>query len=354
MSVTDFASNPVSLNLFLFLIAAVLVWFAGQRMTNYVDVLADRTRMGKAFAGALLLGGATSLPELATTITASLSGAAEMAGTNLLGGIVMQIAILAVMDAIFLRGRALTFFSPQSALLMEGVLLMLIISLVIAAMASGELFSIAGVGFWPLLLGLTCGVGLWVLYRYDGDSRWVAAGAVGQPPASAQDLMRAMQERFQPVSTRALGWRFGLAAVFVLLGGVLVATTGEVLAGQLGISQGFVGASLVAIATSLPEISTTYSAVRMGAYSLAASNILGTNILEVGLFLPAEVTYRGGPIINEMPKSAIFLAAMGLTATAVYLWGILERRNQTLFGMGIDSVIVLAIYLGGMTLFFFL
>ncbi|GAA4467964.1 hypothetical protein [Novipirellula rosea] len=111
--------NELSLptNLLIFAFGAVLVWIAGTKLSNYVDLFADRTGLGKAFAGALLLGGATSLPELATTLTASYSGSAELAGTNLLGGVMMQIAVLALIDAFVLRGRPLTLFSPNSSLL---------------------------------------------------------------------------------------------------------------------------------------------------------------------------------------------------------------------------------------------
>ena len=104
----DLNSNPLAANFAVFAVAATFVWLAGTKLSKYVDLFADRTGLGKAFAGALLLGGATSLPELATTLTASYSGAAELAGNNLLGGVVMQIAVLALIDVFVLRGRPLT------------------------------------------------------------------------------------------------------------------------------------------------------------------------------------------------------------------------------------------------------
>ncbi|WP_231602756.1 hypothetical protein [Neorhodopirellula pilleata] len=159
---TDFSTNSLPINFGVFSVGAVLVWLAGTKLSKYVDLIADRTGLGKAFAGALLLGGATSLPELATTLTAAWSNAAEMAGANLLGGVVMQIAVLAVIDAVVLRGRPLTFFSPQSSLLIAGVLLIALVALASAAVTSGELVSYGGIGFWPVLL-FTAYVGsLWV------------------------------------------------------------------------------------------------------------------------------------------------------------------------------------------------
>jgi len=349
-----FVENPLWLNVLIFAVSACGVWLCGTKLSAYVDLIADRTGIGKAFAGALLLGGATSLPELATTITASLSGAAELAGNNLLGGVVMQVAVLSLVDGLFLRRRALTFFSPRSALLMQGVFLTFLVAMAAAAVSSGELLVYRGVGVWPLLLAITYAFGLWVLYRYEGDPRWEPAGQVGEPPESARDLKDAHHAKFQNTSTMNVSLRFTVAAAGVLVSGFVVARSGEVLADQSGLGQSFVGATLVALATSLPEVSTTVSAVRFGAYSMAAANILGTNSLEIALFLPADLAYRDGSIIDAMNPSSVFLAALGIMVTAAYLWGILERRDRTVFGFGQDSLVVVLLYATGMSLFYFL
>ncbi|QDV70085.1 putative calcium/sodium:proton antiporter [Rosistilla carotiformis] len=347
----DFANNSVGVNSAIFIAGALLVWGAGTKLSKYVDLFADRTGLGKAFAGVLLLGGATSLPELATTLTASHSGAAELAGTNLLGGVVMQIAVLAVIDALVVRGRPLTLFSPQSSLLMAGIMLIGLIALASAAVVSGELFAVVGVGFWPVLLFVAYLFSMWVIYRYEGDPRWEPRGEIAQPPESAHDLKDAHHEAFRNVSMSRLVASFFAASVVVLVGGFFVASTGEALAEQTGMGQSIVGATLVALATSLPEVSTTYSAVRFGAYSMAAGNILGTNSLEIALFLPAELVYREGPVFDALQPSAAFLGAIGIIATSLYLWGILERRDRTILGMGIDSFAVLVVYLGGMAIY---
>lgn len=350
----DFTNNSLSLNSLIFAISACGVWFCGTKLSAYVDLIADRTGVGKAFAGALLLGGATSLPELATTITACLSGAAQLAGNNLLGGLAMQVVVLAAVDAFLVRGKPLTFFSPKAALLMQGVLLVFITALAIAAVSSGELVAYANVGFWPVLLAATYVFGLWVLYRYEGNPRWEPAGQIAEPPESARDLKDAHQAKFQGISTPNISLRFVVAATGVLVSGFVVAKSGETLAEQTGLGQSFVGATLVALATSLPEVSTTWSAVRFGAYSMAAANILGTNCLAVALFLPADIAFRGGSIIDAMQPSASFLGALGIMVTTVYLWGILERRDRTFLGMGQDSLVVLALYFAGLGLFYFL
>ena len=344
MMALDFAQYPLLINAVIFVIAAGLVWYAGTKLSGYVDLIADRTGIGKAFAGALLLGGATSLPELATTLTASFSGAAQLAGTNLIGGVVMQIAVLAFIDAIALRGKPLTLFSPRSSILMTGVMLIALTALATAAISTGEIVSVAGIGLWPVILFGAYLLSLRVIYRYEGNSRWEPTGDIAQPPESARDLKDVQHKYYAETSTRMLTGFFAAASALVLVGGFFVARTGEAIAAQSGLGQNLVGATLVALATSLPEVSTTYSAVRFGAYSMAAANILGTNSLEIALFLPAELAYRDGAIMDQLDPAAAFLAAIGIVVTSLYLWGILERRDRTFLGMGIDSAAVLIVY----------
>lgn len=334
-----------------FAVAAAGVWVSGARLSAQVDLLAERWHLGQAFAGALLLGGATSLPELATTLTAAASGAAELAGGNLLGGVVAQVAVLALVDAVLVRRRALTFFAPTAAVLVQGVFLVVMAATAAAAITSGELLSVAGVGVWPILLAGIYVFGLWVVRDAESDPRWRPTGDPADRDEQAKRLRETIRARYGDMSTSAVGVRFAMAALGVLASGFLVARTGETLAETTGLGETFVGATAVSIATSLPEISTTSSAVRIGAYSMATANILGTNALEIALFLPADVAHRDGSIIDALQPSSAFLAALGVVVTAIYLWGVLERRDRTVLGMGWDSLAVLVATFAGMAVF---
>jgi cation:H+ antiporter len=77
---------------------------------------------------------------------------------------------------------------------------------------------------------------------------------------------------------------------------------------------------------------------------MAVSNILGTNCLEVALFFLADAVYRDGPILREADTSALFAAAIGMVVTAIFLLGLLERRDRTILGMGMGSAGVLLAY----------
>ena len=347
-------STGTAATLTIFGAAVLAVWISGTALSRHADAIASRTGLGHAFTGVLLLGAATSLPELATTISASLQGHPSLAGTNLLGSIAMQIAVLAVIDGLVLRGRALTHFSATPAFLMQAVLLTLLLALTAAAIAAGEFWSFGPVGVGSVLLATADGMALVVMYNYEGSGRGQPAEPAASIPATAEAGPGdpAAGDANPAGTLGGLVLRFSLAAAGVLVSGWVVATSGARLTEVTGLDETLVGASLVALATSLPEVSTTYQAVRMGSYAMAVGNIFGTNALDLALFLPADLAYADGTVIDALDGRAVFLTALGIVLTCLYLWGVLERRDRTLLGFGVDSAAVIVVYAAGLLLLY--
>lgn len=344
-------STGTAATLAIFAIAALAVWISGTALSRYADAIAIQTGLGKAFTGVLLLGAATSLPELATTISASSQGYPSLAGTNLLGSIAFQIVVLAFVDGLMLRNRALTHFSATPTFLMQAVLLTLLLALTAAAISAGELWSIGPVGLWSLILAVAYVLTLLVIYHYEGTGRWQAVASSNSKDEEARVAGRD-EKNEESSSLAGLVGKFSIAATAVLISGWTVATSGARLTEVTGLDQTLVGASLVAIATSLPEVSTTVAAVRMGSYAMAVGNIFGTNTLNLALFLPADLAYTEGTVIGALDGRAIFLTALGIVLTSIYLWGLLERRDRTIVGFGVDSAAVILAYAVGMLLLY--
>ena len=338
-----FDTFSLSVNAAVFTVAALFVWLAGTRLANYADAISGRTRLTKAFLGLILLGVATSLPEIATTITAARMGNAELVSGNLFGGVALQIAILAFVDLVAVKG-ALTFFTPQPVLLFQGVMLLLLLSIALAGAAAGEPFAFFGIGATSLLL--LGGYAFTVTLSQPGKylPRW---RATHEPPVPEQASERSNDE-FDGSSNVRLYAYTGVAALIILAAGWVLARTGDSLARQTGLGSTFVGLALVAGSTSLPELSTSLSAVRRGNHQMAVSNILGTNCLELALFFLADAVYRGGPILAALDRSALVAATVGMVVTCIFLLGLLERRDRTVLGMGIDSLLVLIVYSAGL------
>jgi cation:H+ antiporter len=84
------------------------------------------------------------------------------------------------------------------------------------------------------------------------------------------------------------------------------------------------------------------------------TDAFGTNLFSVMLLFVADLAYAGGPILNEVGRFSLFATLLGILLTTVYLAGFVERRHKSILGMGIDSVVVLLAYAGGLIILFFL
>ncbi len=338
---------PLWGNLAVFLVAATAVWMAGTRLAAVVDEVGERTTLGHAFLGMVLLGVATSLPEIATTVSGALIGNPQLVTGNLFGGVSMQIAVLAIVDAAAVKG-ALTSVVPRPILLFQGVMLLLLLAVALTGAAIGDPLSIFGVGLTPILLGI--GYLLTVRGTAGGRfrPRWRPTGGGDSGTAGDDDRKGDAPRRYAHVSSTSLAGRGTVMALVILGAGWALAIVGDALSVQTGLGASFVGVALVAVSTSLPELSTTLGAARQGNFQMAVSNILGTNCLEVALFLLADVFYDGGPILAAVDASALFAAGMALTVTCLLLLGLLERRDRVVLGMGVDSASILTVYLLGL------
>jgi cation:H+ antiporter len=341
-----FKSHAPWVNAAIFAASAAIVWFAGARVARYADAIARNTGLGHAAAGLLLLAGVTSLPEVAVTITASADGNAQLAVNNLLGSIAMQVAILAVADALIGRD-ALTAVIPDPVVLLQLALNNLLLALFAAAALIGDA-GFFGIGAWSTVLFAAYVGSVYVIAKSQRRKTWVPArtNRLEHRGADTKDRIEG--------STRALAGKTAAAGAAILVAGFMLAKTGEAIAEQTGLGQSFAGFALVAISTSLPEVTTVVSSVRLRRYVMAVSDIFGTNLFNIGLVFLVDVAYRGGPILNEVGRFSIFAAMLGIVVTTIYLVGLIERRDKTIARMGVDSFAALAAYLAGLVALYML
>ena len=99
------SSLPAPALVAIFAGSASAIWLAGVRLSKTTDALDARLGLGDDIGGLVLLGIATSLPEVAITVSAAIAGHIDLAIGNLIGGIAIQTVVLAALDARLLRRR---------------------------------------------------------------------------------------------------------------------------------------------------------------------------------------------------------------------------------------------------------
>jgi len=219
--------------------------------------LADRTGLGEAVFGGVLLGASTSLSGIVTSLTAASDGLASLAVSNAVGGITAQTAFLVLADMIY-RKVNLEHAAADANNMLMAAMLVLMVSLPLGA-AYAPAITIFGIHPVSILLFAVYLFGTKTAYDLRNQPMW--------RPQQTDDT-RADEPDDAAARKRPL-WR--MVAIFVALSLVLaasgyaIARAGAVISSELGISQTVVGALMTAVATSLPELVTTLAAVRRGA-----------------------------------------------------------------------------------------
>lgn len=325
----------------LFVLAAAAVWWAGSRLPSYVVALSDKTGLGHGMAGMLVLGGITSLPELATGTSAAAIGAPLLSFNDILGSASLNLLLLALADMV-LGKRPLTSVVARPVTLIQGVLGMMLFAIVAVAIGIGGGDWGGPVGLWAIGISLAVLAALSLSGHAEKRPMW----QVVNPP----DLELVEEARQTEISTLRLTWSLiGLTSI-ILVGGVILANTGAAIARETGLGTSVIGFLVVALATSLPEASAIVGAMRHHRYELAIGEIFGSNMFNLGIILAIDLVAPGAPVIEQAGNFEIVGAMLALVLTGIFVIGLIERRDRTLLRMGEDSIAAILVYASGTTL----
>ena len=333
-----------------FLVSAGVIWAAGIKLSDYTDVLAERLHLGNALGGVVLLSIATNLPEIAITVAAAASGNIEIAVGNILGGIAIQTVVLALIDAFGVRTRRpLTFMAASLTLVLEAAMVVAILLVVLAGTQLPDTLIFARLTPTPVLILILWVLSLKIIGGAGSKLPWADSGEAPDGQAKPRGHGRKSTEQKatdRGVTTRRAATVFGVAALFTLIAGVAIERSGEQFFGDLGLSGVIFGSTVLAAATSLPELSTGLTAARAGDYKLAMGDIFAGNAFLPVLFVLVTLI-SGEAVLPHAQSSDIYLTALGGLLTVVYIAGLILRPRRQRLRMGIDSLIVIILYLVG-------
>lgn len=329
------------LNIGVFLAATGVITIAGIMLSQVADRLADRTGLGEAMMGALLLGGSTSLSGVVVSISAAWQGEAQLAISNAVGGIAAQTAFLAVADMVY-RQANLEHAAASLVNILFGTLVIALLGGLLVATASPDwtLFGIHPVT--PILFVSYLG-GLQLAKNSRNVPMW--------EPRQTSETREDKADEPPPGERLSVLWiRFCILAVVLALSGWVVAQTGMGIARQTGLSGSLVGYLFTAVATSTPELATTIAAVRNRALTLAIGGILGGNAFDVMFAVSADVAYREGSVYHEMASGEVFMTSLVIVMTAVLVLGMLSRQKDGIGRIGFESALILALYIASVAI----
>lgn len=335
---------PLYLNIILFISAAGLVSIAGWNLAHAADRLADRTGLGEAITGMVLLGAATSLSGIVTSTGAAHQGYAELAVSNATGGIAIQTIFLVLADITY-RKANLEHAAASVTNLLQGSLLLILLAVPVLA-AVGPSVHIQGIHPASPIMFLIYIYGINIVKRTKDQPMW----APRRTKETKEDITK---EGKEGETLTNIIIRFVSFAILIGISGWLIVANGIAITEKTGLSETLVGGLFTAAATSLPELVTTVAAVRQGALTLAVSNIIGGNAFDTLFLAVSDIAYRSGSIYHAITMNQIFFIMLTIIMSATLVMGLLHREKHGIANIGFESFAIIVLYLGAVAFLFF-
>ena len=324
-----------------FIGAALTIFVAGTFLTRYADAIGERTGLGRTLAGIVLLAAATSLPELAVDCNLARMGLPDLALGDLLGSSLFNLLILAILD-ITHRGTTRMLSRTAAAHALSATMSIAMTAIALVFLLTQIPWTLGGVGPGPILLGVFYVLGLRLVY-FDQHYAVEQQGESVTEHVAGQTL---------PSLPWAISGYIG-ATLVILLAAPTLASAAEGIADATGLGGTFVGTTLVALSTSLPEFVTTFAAIRLRAYDLAVGNIFGSNAFNMVILLPVDSFYNGSLLASASPTHAV-TAACVILVTSVAVAGLLYRPEKRFWIIEPDAALVILLVLASLGLVYYL
>ncbi len=320
----------------IFIVSAALIVLAATQLAKYGDIIAIRTRLGGMFIGILLLAGATSLPEVLTTISSLSQGVPNLAAGNLMGSNLFNMFLLAILDLLNRKQRILRKAALKHAL--TGSLTVFMIGLAVFFMLADIEVQIGWVGLDSII----------ILLAYIASVALIQRSQLRIPGQASEKIE-------VPAGTPPL-WQglagFGLAALGLVIVTPWMVQSSADIAEITGLGTTFVGTTLVAIVTSLPELVTTITAIKLGADDMAIGNLFGSNMFNMFALGLTDVFYLQSRFLGIIDPAFLLVGMLGLLMTGLGLIGNLARLERRVLFIELDALLLILVYFSGLWLLY--
>lgn len=296
-------------------ICALLIAFSGMKLSRYGNVIAEQTGWSGSWVGLFLLATVTSLPELATGVSAvTLADQPDIAVGNVLGSCMFNLFTLALVD-LLCRQESFYRRASQGHILSAGfgVVLIAFVGLGVLIGEQARAIAIGHVGIFAPAIALLYLVAIRTVFVYER--------------ATVQQFTEKISDRYAQLTLRQAFIRYALAATIVVGAGIRLPFVAMQLAEIMGWHMTFVGTLFVAVVTTLPELAVTISALRLGALDMAIANLLGSNLFNILILAIDDMFFVAGPILSHVSLIHAISAFSAVIMNGCVVIGLLFRPS---------------------------
>lgn len=298
----------------IFLFLAFLTSVASIKLSNFGDKLSKQSKIGSMVIGGILIAFITSLPELVTSISASIINNPTLSFGDILGSNMFNIFALAVFNVYFFKKTLLKDSSKKY--IFECIILL--VDYLFIFLGCIKIF--VSISSFVLLLFyfiyLTS-----IINKNDEDEK----------------------KFFYKDKFLLLKFIF-TGLLMVILSILLTLHADEISRIYPSFSSSTIGAILLGITTSLPEVVTTFELLKLNNYNMAISNILGSNIFNFLVLAISDFIFKNGYIYSYIDSYSYYYLFGGLISTILLIVGIYFKNKRNLF-YNIISILIIFSYL---------
>ena len=311
------------------LVAATVVWLS-VKASHYIDLIDQKSSLSGAFLGGVLLSAVTSLPELFTSISATvLLAKPSLCLGNILGSNIFNLVVLAVMFVLFVR-------SSHAARLAKGHQMVIVYCLVTYAALALNMFLPEVFDFHILSLSVSSII---IVICYALGVKYLSGEDGGEGKSEMQDD--------SSLTMRGIVVRFVLCSVGLVGLSIWLTYLSDDIATSLGMGAGLAGALFLGVATSLPELSSTVTLFRLKNYNVAVGNIVGSCLFNMIILTVADLLWFKGTIYDFADGNIGQMLGFGAVAMVATMGAL---ATKTKVGKIATSLIVVACYVAFLVL----
>jgi cation:H+ antiporter len=283
-------------------ISLLLIMLISDRIIRYVLVISRAFGLSEMAAGFILLSIITSLPELSVSTVASLAGEGGLSVGNVLGSNIANLTIILGL-AILLSRKEIALKGQSQKELVQFLFISSIIPLFIVQRGN---------------LGPVLGIVLLILFAYFGVT-------VSRKTETTNFNEAPQQQKEENIAIVGIKFLVGVALIIIL--SKFAVDSSVDIAGFIGLPTSIIGATIIGLGTSLPELATTIQALKKGLVNMALGNLLGSCITNITLILGVSSLLSFSPV-NVVAVQSIMFYVLLSSLSVWYMVGASERLTK--------------------------
>ncbi len=308
---------------FEFLLLATVIVCGSILLSKQANKIEENSSLNAAFVGSILAL-ATSLPELATSLTSTFIGESTMSISNVLGSNIFNIMILAIMNILFFNRIVYSKIKNSTNYINIYTMIIYILLSIVVVLCPNGAFVIGNVDITSIIIIVVYGLGIKNIQSDEPEH------TTELKPKDNTGLKKAVIT-------------FIFTSLIILVTSIELSKVAQQIMIQSRLSASFVGAVFIGISTSLPELISCFTLVSMKSYDMAASGVLSSNLFNFFILAIVDI-FDKGSLYSNADYGILILLVLGILFTGLTMSAIYSKFKNKYMNLLIPFII-LSLYL---------